>query len=162
MSSHSLSVVASKLKKARPWCCPTFSLRKANRYRAGVDAGDHPPITPMRSADSSEITGDDWRVYDYITRHFIGSVSPDCRFDKVKCRFGIGDENFSYAGKRLQSPGFALIMPWLAVRDSGLVGLEKYKGTEAQHTCAPILCLLIYHLSSRPVIHNQGSEAEGG
>lgn len=82
----------------------------------------------MRTADSSELTGDDWRIYDYIARHFIASVSPDCRFDKVKCRFEMGDEKFSYSGKRLQSAGFTLIMPWLAVRDSGLVGLEKYKG----------------------------------
>ena len=43
--------------------------------RKGSDAGDHPPITPMRSATEGELGGDAFRLYDYITRHFIGTVS---------------------------------------------------------------------------------------
>ena len=44
-------------------------------HRKGSDAGDHPPITPMKSASESELSGDSWRLYDYITRHFIATVS---------------------------------------------------------------------------------------
>jgi len=89
----------------------------------------------MRSVESSELDGDEWRVYDYITRHFIATLSPDCRFDKIKCRFDLGGEKFSYSGKRLQSPGFTLIMPWLSVRDAGLTGLEKYTGGASLSAC---------------------------
>ena len=46
-----------------------------NKPRKGTDAGDHPPITPMRPASSNELSGDAWRVYDYIVRHFIATVS---------------------------------------------------------------------------------------
>lgn len=45
-----------------------------NRPRKGHDAGDHPPITPMKCATRSELDGDSWRLYDYITRHFIATV----------------------------------------------------------------------------------------
>ena len=46
-----------------------------NRPRSGKDAGDHPPITPMKQASREELDGDSWRVYDYITRHFIATVN---------------------------------------------------------------------------------------
>ena len=38
--------------------------------------GDHPPITPMRCANFNEL-GDSWKLYEYITRHFIASLAPD-------------------------------------------------------------------------------------
>ena len=47
-------------------------------FRKGSDAGDHPPITPMKSASESELSGDSWRIYDYIVRHFIATVSKIC------------------------------------------------------------------------------------
>ena len=45
-----------------------FILRKGN------DAGDHPPITPMQPASEAEVGHEAWRLYDYITRHFIATV----------------------------------------------------------------------------------------
>lgn len=45
-----------------------------NKPRKGTDKGDHPPITPMRAANQSDLDGDSWRLYDYITRHFIATV----------------------------------------------------------------------------------------
>lgn len=46
-----------------------------NRPKKGVDVGDHPPITPMKSATCTELDGDCFKIYDYIVRHFLGSVS---------------------------------------------------------------------------------------
>lgn len=43
--------------------------------KKGHDAGDHPPITPMRCADRNQLDHDSWRLYEYITKHFIGTVS---------------------------------------------------------------------------------------
>jgi len=47
------------------------------RPKKGHDAGDHPPITPMKSASEAELGHEAWRLYDYITRHFIATVSID-------------------------------------------------------------------------------------
>lgn len=54
------------------------------RYvQGGVDAGDHPPITPVAAATEEDLGGGDtWRVYDYVARHFLGSISPPA----VSCR----------------------------------------------------------------------------
>lgn len=50
------------------------------RPKKGHDAGDHPPITPMKAATEAELGHEAWRLYDYITRHFIATVSDLIRF----------------------------------------------------------------------------------
>mmetsp|Transcript_6890 Transcript_6890/g.19941 ORF Transcript_6890/g.19941 Transcript_6890/m.19941 type:complete len:878 (+) Transcript_6890:797-3430(+) len=85
-----------------------------NKSRGGVDMGDHPPITPMRSASSYEMSGDMSRVYELVVRHFIASVSPDAVWRSTKINFEIealGDKGkFYLAGKELVSPGFLKIL----------------------------------------------------
>uniref|UniRef100_A0A0R3SM52 DNA topoisomerase n=1 Tax=Hymenolepis diminuta TaxID=6216 RepID=A0A0R3SM52_HYMDI len=39
--------------------------------RAGHNAGDHPPIAPMRC--TTELSGDAARIYDYVAQHFIAT-----------------------------------------------------------------------------------------
>lgn len=48
--------------------------------RSGTDVGDHPPITPMRSASEDMLGNDAWKLYQYICQYFIGTVSPDCKY----------------------------------------------------------------------------------
>ncbi|NIG60281.1 DNA topoisomerase 3-beta-1 [Pontoporia blainvillei] len=86
-----------------------------NRPRKGHDAGDHPPITPMKSATEAELGGEAWRLYEYITRHFIATVSHDCKYLQSTISFRIGPERFTCTGKTVISPGFTEIMPWQSV-----------------------------------------------
>ncbi|NXA65859.1 TOP3B topoisomerase, partial [Mohoua ochrocephala] len=86
-----------------------------NRPRKGHDAGDHPPITPMRAATEAELGGDGWRLYEYITRHFIATVSADCKYLQTTISFSIGPERFTCVGKVVTSPGFTEIMPWHSI-----------------------------------------------
>ena len=83
----------------------------------GHDAGDHPPITPMRSASREELDGDSWKIYDYVVRHFIGSVAYNCKYLNTIMRFDINGEKFSFTGKKLLEPGFTSVMTWQAVTD---------------------------------------------
>lgn len=53
-----------------------------HKPRHGLDAGDHPPITPMRSATEDMLGNDAWRLYQYICQHFISTVSPDCHYTR--------------------------------------------------------------------------------
>lgn len=46
-----------------------------NKPRKGKDVGDHPPITPMSLAQRHELENDAWKLYDYIVRHFLATVS---------------------------------------------------------------------------------------
>lgn len=85
-----------------------------NRPKKGHDAGDHPPITPMKSASRNELDGDAWRLYDYITRHFIASVAFDCKYLSTTAKFEVGTETFSATGKTLLDPGYTTVLTWQA------------------------------------------------
>ncbi|CAG8832692.1 33230_t:CDS:2, partial [Racocetra persica] len=83
-SSHSLwgSYAKELFEKGFEW--PT----------GGTDVGDHPPITPMRVANEGDLSGDSWRIYNYVTRHFLGSISPNLKYQKTNAIIKIGDETF--------------------------------------------------------------------
>ncbi|CBH17906.1 DNA topoisomerase III, putative [Trypanosoma brucei gambiense DAL972] len=87
------------------------------RPKAGKDAGDHPPITPMRAATAGELSSDSWRLYEYITRHFIATVSPDCKLSRTKLVLELSGELFTFTGKVVVDPGFTTILAHLAVKD---------------------------------------------
>ena len=77
-----------------------------NKSRGGVDMGDHPPITPCRSAGPGELSGDMARVYDLVTRHFIASVSEDAVWRSTRVDFQIEELEdqglFSLSGKEVR------------------------------------------------------------
>ncbi|XP_073954639.1 DNA topoisomerase 3-beta [Choristoneura fumiferana] len=85
-----------------------------NKPKKGHDAGDHPPITPMRAASESELEGDMWRIYDYVTRHFIATLSRDCKYLSTSITFKIGTETFTYTGNTLVDAGYTEVMHWQA------------------------------------------------
>ncbi|CAJ1341010.1 unnamed protein product [Effrenium voratum] len=78
------------------------------RPREGVDMGDHPPITPVRAATEGQL-GDAYRLYDMITRHFLATVSGDCKFLRTRVNFTIVGEGFSVSGRKVIDPGFTAI-----------------------------------------------------
>lgn len=86
-----------------------------NRPKKGHDAGDHPPITPMKSASEAELGNEAWKLYDYITRHFIATLSSDCTYLLTTFTFTIGDEIFTCSGKTVIDPGYTTVMPWQAI-----------------------------------------------
>ena len=86
-----------------------------NKPRKGHDAGDHPPITPMKPASEAELGGDPWRLYEFITRTFIASISYDCKYLQTTVKFAVDLETFSFSGKTVTSPGFTSVMHWQAI-----------------------------------------------
>ncbi|KAL5006758.1 hypothetical protein ScPMuIL_015564 [Solemya velum] len=85
--------------------------------RKGSDAGDHPPITPMKLATESDFDHESWRLYDFITRYFIATLSPDCKYLQTVVSFEIGPEKFSVTGRVLLDPGYTAVMTWQSLSD---------------------------------------------
>ena len=85
------------------------------RPKGGHDAGDHPPITPMRLAQPVNLHGSQARIYDLVTRHFIATVSPDALFMTTKVQVeclgnGTGTkEKFKVTATILVDPGYLAI-----------------------------------------------------
>jgi DNA topoisomerase III len=58
-----------------------------NHAKAGVDAGDHPPITPVGMPNLSLLSSEEGRVFDLVVQHFLASVSRDAKFLVTKATF---------------------------------------------------------------------------
>lgn len=50
--------------------------------KQGKDLGDHPPITPTVNVPH-HLGGDHLRVYDYVARHFLGTISADAKYKRT-------------------------------------------------------------------------------
>ena len=91
------------------------------RARGGVDAGDHPPITPAAPATESDVGGGDaWRLYDFIARRFVASVSSDCAYVRQRATLDVAGERFAVDGRSVTDPGWTSVMPWRGVEDDPL------------------------------------------
>ncbi|GAB5361342.1 hypothetical protein AAMO2058_000705300 [Amorphochlora amoebiformis] len=95
-------------------------LSNPSRPKGGVDMGDHPPITPVRSVGRSELGGREWKVYDYVSRHFLASLLGPCVVQNTEVEFSVGSERFSSKGKQITEPGFTNAMPWLSPEETEL------------------------------------------
>jgi DNA topoisomerase III len=49
---------------------------------------------------------------DYVARHYLASLSPDCILKKTKAVLTGGGETFSVTGSIVIKPGFTAVMPW--------------------------------------------------
>lgn len=75
--------------------------------KGGKDVGDHPPITPTnKTASRDMLHGDEWRVYEYVARHFMATISPDAKITKRAVTFQTGPYEFTLNGSVTQSLGF--------------------------------------------------------
>ena len=81
------------------------------------DVGDHPPITPTSYADEGTLDGDSWRLYDFVTRTFIASISPDCKYDELTVTFMLQNEEFTSNGKSIVDLGWTSLMPWKQISE---------------------------------------------
>jgi DNA topoisomerase-3 len=96
------------------WGSYSLLQKGVTKAKGGFDMGDHPPITPCRSAVPHELSGDVGRVYDFVVRHFIASVSPDAIWISTKVDLEVDVLNekgkFAIRGKQLAEDGFLAVL----------------------------------------------------
>lgn len=68
----------------------------------------------MKHATRTELDGDTWRVYDYIVRHFMGTLSRDLKYKSTTSKFIIDGEVFTNTSNVLIDAGYTKVMTWLA------------------------------------------------
>ena len=91
----------------------------------GKDAGDHPPITPLKSATREKVGGGAaWRVYEFIVRNFIGSLHNDLHFTRTTASLALplsSEPEFEIDLVTVDNLGFADACRWV-LRDIGAEG----------------------------------------
>ena len=128
------------------------------RARGGVDAGDHPPITPAAPAPESDVGGGDaWRLYDFIARRFVASVSSDCAYVRQRATLDVAGERFAVDGRSVTDAGWTSVMPWRGVEDDPLGPLTP----GATVSTIPVSAVRLIPRQTAPPSHLTESELIG-
>uniref|UniRef100_A0A7E4VYT0 DNA topoisomerase n=1 Tax=Panagrellus redivivus TaxID=6233 RepID=A0A7E4VYT0_PANRE len=98
--------------------------------KAGEDKGDHPPITPMKP-NNGYLSGDQARVYDYVTQHFLATIMKPCKYITSTFTFTAATETFTLQSRKVVDPGFTKAMSWQAIVED-----ESYNGFKEGSTYA--------------------------
>ncbi|CAJ0845269.1 1164_t:CDS:10 [Entrophospora sp. SA101] len=69
-------------------------------------------LTPMKLANEGDLHGDLWRVYSFITKYFLGSISKNIKLKENTILIKIANESFEITGAKVIEPGFSKIMHW--------------------------------------------------
>jgi len=67
----------------------------------------------------------EWRLYELVTRTFIGSLLPNMKYLKTDITFEIGYETFTCSGKQIIDPGFSSVMHWRSQQNENLPQIDK-------------------------------------
>lgn len=94
--------------------------------KAGVDAGDHPPITPTTKVPQrGSLSGNEGKMYDYICKHFLATISRDARYAKTKVSFEAGGHSFNINGIMILDTGFLDIAQWIKLANKTIPNFTK-------------------------------------
>ena len=77
----------------------------------GINAGDHPPITPCSSQNLRNLGGGEYSLYCFIARYFLATVSQDAVYEKIQVTLGLDSEEFITEGSITINPGFSVMTP---------------------------------------------------
>jgi len=121
--------------------------------RSGLDAGDHPPITPCRAATREQLSGDEWRLYSYITRRFIASLSPDALYVHHRTEFSVGSETFHSSARETIDLGWTDVM--------GMAGDSETRPSFTANQSVPLDMLKLHEGLTQPPGYLKESELIG-
>ncbi len=98
------------------WVQKLFQNNRVTPHNGTIDAGDHPPITPIESVNPKSPkfkTTMQEKVYDLITRHYLALFGEDAEEVQTKVEVEILKEVFIGRFLVLITPGFYEIAPFL-------------------------------------------------
>lgn len=126
----------------------------------GFDAGDHPPITPVKfTASASQCGGEaGYALYCAICTHFLSSISPDALLDETEMMVDVGGEVFVASSRRCVQKGW-LDVDNRSAPDRGPSDLKSYVGSEGQEL--PVLGAESVRNNTKPANHLTESELLG-
>lgn len=101
------------------WVQKLFQINRVTPRNGPVDAGDHPPITPIESVNPKSPkfkSSLQEKVYDKIARHYLALFGEDAEEVQTKVEVDIFNEVFIGRFLVLVKPGFYEIAPFLKPR----------------------------------------------
>ena len=88
--------------------------------KGGHDDNSHPPIHPVKSVTTAELTGDEFKVYELITRRFLACCSQDAKGFETRVEATIGGELFECKGIEVIEENFLKIYVYMKWNEAQL------------------------------------------
>ncbi|MHB8604441.1 MAG: DNA topoisomerase I [Thermoplasmatota archaeon] len=72
-------------------------------------ATDHPPIHPVELPKATDLSGEQWKVYELVSRRFFATLSDPATEERIRATIDIAGEPFGANGHRMLKPGFRAV-----------------------------------------------------
>ena len=92
----------------------------------GAFIDENLPLVPVKSAEKGKLAPQEWKIYQYIAKNFLASISKPAVYTSENVIFNIEGELFTLGSKNLIESNFCEIMPSLnTVKESESIGKFK-------------------------------------
>ncbi len=99
---------------------------------------DHFAIIPTGKIPEEPLTGDDARLYDLVTRRFLGSFYPPAVWNRVERTTKVGEHSFRSRSRTLGDPGWRAVLGQAEQEEQALpplvTGQSETEGVDARTT----------------------------
>ena len=100
------------------------------RVRQGKESdGAHPPIYPLKCVSRDEVVRrfgvEGWRLYDFIVRHFLATLSPPMVVEEQSVEVEIARVKLKADGLKVVDPGYTAVYPFERPREAALPYVER-------------------------------------
>ncbi len=94
-----------------------LSLKKIKPARGRKKTSDHPPVYPTSPASRSDLSTDEWKLYEFVVRRFAATLLPSASYSSVSAKIDAGGEVFIANGSILIEPGWTRHYPYYKHQD---------------------------------------------
>ena len=96
----------NKYKKNLVELIKNFDEEDISILNGGIDAGDHPPITPARNDKNGRLQGKELELFDLICQYYFASLSPDLEYENLTYEFEVEEETYDSSCSVIKTIGF--------------------------------------------------------
>ncbi len=107
------------------YCREILAFKSIRPTRGKKQTTDHPPIHPTAPAGRSDLSAQDWKVYELVFRRFLATLSPEARYSSLKVELESGGEPFVARGSRVIEEGWLRFYPYGRKKDVLLPELSE-------------------------------------
>ncbi|PSP75421.1 DNA topoisomerase I [Halobacteriales archaeon QS_1_68_20] len=87
---------------------------------------DHPPIHPTGEIPArSDLSEDEWEVYELVVRRFFATVAEPARWEHLKVVAEAAGQQLKANGKRLLEPGYHGVYPYFSTSENYVPDVEE-------------------------------------
>ncbi|MGM0367026.1 MAG: DNA topoisomerase I [Actinomycetota bacterium] len=106
-------------------CSHVLSQKKIKASRGKKRSTDHPPIYPTSPAGESELSKDEWKIYELVVRRFIATLLPAAILKSISTKIDIGGHTFVATGSHMVEKNWTQFYPYYKHKDLYIPHLQE-------------------------------------